>query len=129
MHVQEKKEPNQLWFPTQYRLTKEEMGHIMVDWDEEWKNRLAEVEPSEKKNPKFHEVYDEGEEGDTQEKGNGTSETTQQKKPHREEEERTRDREICATIDKVEGHQGSSYLVVDRGIFREYRRLGERIHC
>jgi len=51
--------------PTQYRLTKEEMGHIMVDWDEEWKTRLAEVEPSEKKKPKFHEDYDEGEERDT----------------------------------------------------------------
>jgi hypothetical protein len=30
-------------------LTKEDMGHIMVDWDEEWKTRLAEAEPSEKK--------------------------------------------------------------------------------
>jgi hypothetical protein len=37
MYVQAKKDPDQHWFPTQYKLIEEEMGHIMVDWDNEWK--------------------------------------------------------------------------------------------
>jgi hypothetical protein len=35
MYVQAKKDLDQQWFPTQYRLNEYEMGHIMVDWDEE----------------------------------------------------------------------------------------------
>jgi hypothetical protein len=37
MYVQAKKDPNQEWLPTQNRLTKEEIGHIMEDWDVDWK--------------------------------------------------------------------------------------------
>jgi hypothetical protein len=33
MYVQAKKDPNQQWFPTWYKLTEEEMGHIMADSD------------------------------------------------------------------------------------------------
>jgi hypothetical protein len=36
MYVQVKKDPDQQWLPTQYRLTEEEMGNIMDDWDDEW---------------------------------------------------------------------------------------------
>jgi hypothetical protein len=32
MYVQEKKDPDQQWKPTQYRVIEDEMGHIMVDW-------------------------------------------------------------------------------------------------
>jgi hypothetical protein len=32
MYVQAKKDPNKEWFPMRYRLTEEEMGHIMEDW-------------------------------------------------------------------------------------------------
>jgi hypothetical protein len=35
--VQAKKDPNQECMPTQYRLTKEEMGHIMEYWTDDWK--------------------------------------------------------------------------------------------
>jgi hypothetical protein len=77
MYVQEKKDPYQQWIPTQYRLTEEEMGHIMVDWEDEWKIQPKEVRPSEKEKLEVHEVDDEEEEGDTHKKGNDTDETTQ----------------------------------------------------
>jgi len=41
MCVQEKKEPNQQWLENQYILTEEEMGHIMVDLEDELKILLA----------------------------------------------------------------------------------------
>jgi hypothetical protein len=47
---------------------------------------------------------------------------------HREEEERTRDREICATTDKAQGCQACGYVVFDREIFGEDKRPSERIH-
>jgi len=37
MYIQAKKDPSQEWFPTRYQVTKEEMGHIMEDWDDYWK--------------------------------------------------------------------------------------------
>jgi hypothetical protein len=37
MYVQSKKESNQGWIPTKYMLVEEEMGHIMVYWDVDWK--------------------------------------------------------------------------------------------
>jgi hypothetical protein len=46
MYVQVKKDPDQQWLPTQYRLTEEEMGNIMDDWDDEWKIPPTETEPS-----------------------------------------------------------------------------------
>jgi hypothetical protein len=36
MYVQAKKDLDQQWLSTQYRFTEDEMGHIMVDWDNEW---------------------------------------------------------------------------------------------
>jgi hypothetical protein len=44
MYVQEKKDPNQEWFPTQYKLTEEEMGHIMEYWDDDWKIPMTDTE-------------------------------------------------------------------------------------
>jgi hypothetical protein len=82
MYVQAKKDPDQQWLPTQYRLMEEEMGHIMVDWEDEWKIPPAETGPSEKKNPKIHEVDEDEEEGDDQDRGKGPEETTQQTTPH-----------------------------------------------
>jgi hypothetical protein len=45
-------------------LTEEEMGHIMVDWDDEWKIPPVETGPSEKQKPKIHEVDEDEEEGE-----------------------------------------------------------------
>lgn len=64
MYVQAKKDPDQQWLPTQYKLKEEEMGHIMVDWDDKWKIPPAEIGPSETQNPKIYEVDEEEEEGD-----------------------------------------------------------------
>jgi hypothetical protein len=35
MYIQAKKDTTQEWFPTKYRVTEEEMGHIIKDWDDE----------------------------------------------------------------------------------------------
>jgi hypothetical protein len=35
MYIQAKKDLDQQWWPTQYRLMEEEMGNIMLDWDKE----------------------------------------------------------------------------------------------
>jgi hypothetical protein len=56
IYVQAKKNPKHQWLPTQYKLMEEEMGHIMVNWDEEWKIPPVEIGPSEKKKPKLYEV-------------------------------------------------------------------------
>jgi hypothetical protein len=53
MYVQEKKDPDQQWLPTQYRLMEEEMGNIMLDWDDEWKIPPTETEPSTQPNQKY----------------------------------------------------------------------------
>jgi hypothetical protein len=39
------------------------MGHIMVDWDDEWKIPPAETDPSKGHNLQIQEIYDD-EEGD-----------------------------------------------------------------
>jgi hypothetical protein len=78
MYVQAKKDPDRQWLRTQYKLTEEDMGHIMVDWDDEWKIPLTEVEPSTKKNPKVHEIDEEEEGGDDHDRGKGLEEKTQQ---------------------------------------------------
>jgi hypothetical protein len=72
MYVQEKKDSDQQWFPTQYRLTEDDMGHIMVDWDDEWKIPPTETRPSERQNPEVQEIDDDEEEGVEQERGKGT---------------------------------------------------------
>ena len=76
MYVQSKKDPDQQWLPTQYMLTEDEMGHIMVDWEKEWNIPLAETGPTEKQNPQVQEIDDEEEEGDTQERGKGPEKTS-----------------------------------------------------
>jgi hypothetical protein len=55
MYIHAKKGPNQQWLPTQYRLTEEDMGHIMVNWDDEWNIPPTNIRASEKQNPKIHE--------------------------------------------------------------------------
>jgi hypothetical protein len=56
------------------------MGHIMVDWEYYWKIPPAEIGPSEKKNPKIHEVDEDEEECDDQDRGKGLEETNQWKR-------------------------------------------------
>jgi len=63
--------------PTQYKITKEEMGHITVDRDKEWTIPLTETGPPKKKNLKIHKVDEDEEEGYDQGKGKGPKETTQ----------------------------------------------------
>jgi hypothetical protein len=81
MYVQVKKDRDQQWFPTKYKLTEDVMGQIMVDWDDKWNITPAEIGPSEKQNPQVQEIDDDEEEGDIQERGKGTEETTQHTSP------------------------------------------------
>jgi hypothetical protein len=53
------------------------MGQIMVDWDDKWNITPAKIGPSEKQNPQVQDIDDDEEEGDIQEIGKGTEETTQ----------------------------------------------------
>jgi hypothetical protein len=62
--------------PTQYILKKEDMGHIMADWDDEWKIPPIERGPSETQNPKIYEVDEEEEDGDIHDRGKGPKDTT-----------------------------------------------------
>jgi hypothetical protein len=52
------------------------MGHIMVDWDNEWNIPPAENWPSEKKISQVQEIDDDEEEGVKEERGNDIEETT-----------------------------------------------------
>jgi hypothetical protein len=51
MYIQVKRNPTQEWFPMRYRVTEEEMGHIMEYWDVEWKIPMIEIEQRETKQP------------------------------------------------------------------------------
>jgi hypothetical protein len=55
----------------------DEMGHIIVDWDDKWKIPPTKIGPSEKQNPKVQDVNDDEEEGEKQDRGNSTRETIQ----------------------------------------------------
>jgi hypothetical protein len=55
------------------------MGHIMVDWDDEWKIPPVETGPSEKQNPQVQEIDDDEEEGDDRKE-----ERAQRKQPNRQ---------------------------------------------
>lgn len=35
MYVQERRDPNQEWLPTTYKLTEENVSMIVADWDKE----------------------------------------------------------------------------------------------
>jgi hypothetical protein len=59
MYIQVNKDPDQQWFPTQYKLMEEEMGNIMDVWDDEWKIPPTVTYPSTQPNAK---VYDDNEE-------------------------------------------------------------------
>jgi hypothetical protein len=37
MYVQERKDPDQQWMPTQYKLIEYDICHIIIDWEDEWK--------------------------------------------------------------------------------------------
>jgi hypothetical protein len=56
IYVQENNFPYQQSFPTQYRLTEEEMGNIMSDWDDEWNIPTIEKEPSKQPNLKVYDI-------------------------------------------------------------------------
>jgi hypothetical protein len=70
IYVQAKKDPNQQWLPTRYRLTEEEMGHIMEDLDDHWKiprpgtKKSVETRQSDKQNSKVQDIDDDEEEGE-----------------------------------------------------------------
>jgi hypothetical protein len=44
MYIQAKRNPNQEWLTMRYRVTEKEMGHIIEDWDPEWKIPMKERE-------------------------------------------------------------------------------------
>jgi hypothetical protein len=56
MYMQGNKDSDQQWLPTQYRLTKKEMEHIMADWEDELKIPPIEIGPTKNKNSKIYEV-------------------------------------------------------------------------
>jgi hypothetical protein len=64
MYVQEKNDPDQQWLPTQYRLTKDNMSHIMIDLDDEWNISPIETRPSKKQKPQVHKINEDEEGGD-----------------------------------------------------------------
>jgi hypothetical protein len=37
LYIQEKKDPREEWLAMKYRITEEDMGLIMEDWDVDWK--------------------------------------------------------------------------------------------
>jgi hypothetical protein len=63
MYVQAR-DSNQEWLPTLYRLTEEDMGHIMEDWVDDWKIPTSYTKQTEKKKPKLQDVDDDEEEGE-----------------------------------------------------------------
>lgn len=44
MYVQERRDPNQEWLPTTYKLTEENVSMIVAYWDKEWKVPVLEEE-------------------------------------------------------------------------------------
>jgi hypothetical protein len=62
MYIQVKKDPMQERLIMRYKVTEEEMGHIMEDWDAEWKIPLTEIEKTKTKHPEVEEVGDDEEE-------------------------------------------------------------------
>jgi hypothetical protein len=62
MYIQVKRDPTQEWLTMRYRVTEEEMGHIMEDWDAEWKIPMIETEQPETQHPEVEEVGDDEEE-------------------------------------------------------------------
>jgi hypothetical protein len=126
MYVQAKKDLDQQWLPTQYRLTEDEMGHIMVDWDDEWKIPPAEVGPSEKQNPKYMRSMMMKKKETHIEKGNGTKRKTQQTTSCIERKRKEPETGRLCHNGQSKGHQRSGYPIFDRGIFGEDRRSSER---
>jgi hypothetical protein len=62
MYIQVKKDPMQERLIMRYRVTEEEMGHIMKDWDAQWKIPQIEIEKTKTKHPEVEEVGDDEEE-------------------------------------------------------------------
>jgi hypothetical protein len=110
MYVQAKKDPNQEWFPTWYRLTEEEMGHIMEDWDDDWKIPSTETEQRNQRHndPETKEISSR-EEGEEQEKGNGKGKKHKRQPTHGREEKRCRHRESNHTTQEKESCKGTNH--------------------
>jgi hypothetical protein len=73
MYIQAKRDPDQQWFSTNYRLTEQDVSLIINDREEEWKTPVLETMQKEtQQQEKDQEEYREHEEqgngaGDTQE--------------------------------------------------------------
>jgi len=43
-YIQAKRDLDQQWLTTRYRLTESEVGQIIEDWEDEWKTLMPEIE-------------------------------------------------------------------------------------
>jgi len=43
MYIQAKKDPNQQWLSTHYRVIEQDISQIVNDWDEEWRTLVTET--------------------------------------------------------------------------------------
>jgi hypothetical protein len=62
MYIQAKKDSDRQWLPCRYRLTEVDVGHIVEDWEDEWKTLVLEVEKPKTQHPEVEEVEDDEEE-------------------------------------------------------------------